>query len=463
MIFTGINIFLLCLVSIFIGTSVVVFKVSPKTLFYNRKALHISVLSSLALSINYLTKDIFFEFALFLIVCEFILVYFVLKGFFETETRKSWGIIYFLPPIIFFLLVFPQCKFEISVSVWILAFSDGFSAVLGRLLDFDKWKYLNEIKWGSDRKTLIGSMVFFISSLCIFQYFGVFNSNLKAVFASLVLTTVELICGKGSDNLFIPVISFFIMLFLKNLTEDITVVLQSSLWILLVIIPLLFIVLKFKWLSNSGLFFAVYLAFFSILTHTSLWPLIVFFILGTLTGKLNKNENSDVKHSQPRDVFQVLANGGVIFMILIYHGINQEFAHYYVFVLISIAVACADTLSSEIGMKFGKQTYHVITLQPIERGVSGGVSLAGLLGAIFGSLTIALFDLNHFAVVFFWGIIGSVVDSLFGVLFQAKYLNQGVLTDRKTNELVGGFQFVNNDLVNFVSNLIVVLLAYFTF
>ena len=81
------------------------------------------------------------------------------------------------------------------------------------------------------------------------------------------------------------------------------------------------------------------------------------------------------------------------------------------------------------------------------------------LGAIFGSSVIAFFDLNHFLLILFWGILGSVIDSLLGVLFQAKYLNQGVLTDRPTNQLVGGFRFVSNDLVNFVSNLITVLLA----
>lgn len=459
MIFTGINILLFCLVSIFIGLSTFISYLFPKWLFYCRKALHISVLSCLALSINFLSGNSILEFGFFLIVCELILIIFVLRGFFVIDNRRSWGIIYFLPPIICLLLAFPQNKFEIAVSVWILALSDGFSAILGRLFDFEKWKTLNTIHWGLDRKTFIGSLVFFFTSVGVFFYFGVFKYSWMVFFASFFLTAIELICGRGSDNFFLPICSFFFILFLKNTPVTLVEIVSLNIPFLILFIPLFFIVLRFKWLSTSGLIFAVYLASISLITDTSLLPLVVFFMLGTLAGRLNKTQRSDVKHNKSRDAFQVLANGGVVLMLMVAHEVIHEFISYQFFVLISIAVACSDTLSSEIGMRFGKKTYHILTFKPIEKGVSGGVSIPGFLGAIFGSSVIAFFDLNHFLLILFWGILGSVIDSLLGVLFQAKYLNQGVLTDRPTNQLVGGFRFVSNDLVNFVSNLITVLLA----
>ena len=130
------------------------------------------------------------------------------------------------------------------------------------------------------------------------------------------------------------------------------------------------------------------------------------------------------------------------------------------FMLVSVAVACSDTLSSEIGMRFGKKAYNIFTLREVPKGLSGGVSIPGFIGAFIGAFAIALFGGNEFGFILFWGIMGSIIDSILGMLFQAKYNHAGVLSDRKEGELVKGYAFVTNDLVNFGSNILVLVLYF---
>jgi len=399
---------------------------------------------------------------------ELILLFAVNYGFFYSEGRKSWGIVYFLPPTILLLFLFPSQIFLISVSLKIVAFSDGFSAIMGRIFEskfkhylqvsvgnsfWKKFAQFNHITWGSDSKTFIGSYVFFVSTIVIL---GVTQIPFQWIlFSAFVLTSTELLCGKGSDNLFIPLLSFVLIQFSKN-----HLFIELDYWVIGigVFMLLMFINLKFKWLSQSGFIFAAILGSIVLMNGMSLWPLIVFFLLGTLSGKLNKSDISDAKHSKPRDAFQVLANGGGVLVIIFIQTLLGSDENLNTFMLVSIAVACSDTLSSEIGMRFGKKAYNIFTWREVPKGLSGGVSIPGFLGAFIGAFAIAFFGGNDFYSILFWGIMGSMIDSILGMLFQAKYINGGILSDRKEGELVKGFSFVTNDFVNFSSNILALIL-----
>ena len=105
-------------------------------------------------------------------VIEILLIAAVLKGFFYSEGRRSWGIVYFLPAVISLLLIFPNDKFLIFQSVLILALADGFSALFGRMFEsylensnnvrISKIRSMNLIEWGTDKKTVFGSLVGFV-------------------------------------------------------------------------------------------------------------------------------------------------------------------------------------------------------------------------------------------------------------------------------------------------------------
>ncbi len=466
-----IHIIAFLLLSVFtIAMSLVWVKFFPAQKFFSRKVLHVVSIFILSICVEQLNLIYLNQFIGLLLGIELILLFAVNYGFFYSEGRKSWGIVYFLPPTILLLFLFPSQIFLISVSLKILAFSDGFSAIMGKIFENGLkshlrgevgnsfWKKLaqfNHITWGSDSKTFIGSYVFFVSTIVIlgdtqipFQWI---------LFSAFVLTSTELLCGKGSDNLFIPLLSFALIQFSKN-----HLFVELDYWVIVVgvFLVLMVINLKFKWLSQSGFVFAAILGSIVLMNGMSLWPLIIFFLLGTLSGKLNKSDISDAKHSKPRDAFQVLANGGGVLVIVLIQTLLDPSENLDTFMLVSVAVACSDTLSSEIGMRFGKKAYNIFTLREVPKGLSGGVSIPGFIGAFIGAFAIALFGGNEFGFILFWGIMGSIIDSILGMLFQAKYNHAGVLSDRKEGELVKGYAFVTNDLVNFGSNILVLVLYF---
>ena len=469
---------LLILSIVFIIGSLIWVKFYPDQKFFSRKALHVVSIYLLSIAVESIHADDVHRLIPILLVIEILLLFSVNYGFFYSEGRKSWGIVYFLPPTILLLLLGPNHinqisshLIQISICLKILAISDGFSAIIGRLFEnifeqelresvkpdfWNKWIAKNKIKWGGDAKTFIGSMVFFLTSIIVLSHLAL--SVPWVLFISFVLASIELISGRGSDNFFIPLLSFILIQFALNQPN---VSIDNWLLGLMIFLILMLINFKIQWLSQSGFVFATILGAIVLINGMSLWPMVVFLLLGTMVGKLNKTNISDIKHSKPRDAFQVLANGGGVLLIICVQTLLGPEENLHIFMLVSVAAACSDTLSSELGMRYGKKAYNLFTLKEVPKGLSGGVSLPGFIGAFIGAFAIALFAENDFSVVLFWGIMGSVIDSILGLIFQAKYLKDGQLSDRNEGELVKGFSFVTNDFVNFASN--VTLLILFAF
>jgi uncharacterized protein (TIGR00297 family) len=193
--------------------------------------------------------------------------------------------------------------------------------------------------------------------------------------------------------------------------------------------------------------------------------LLLFFAFGSLVSKIGRNQKmlpSSLHQRQgPRSPVQVVSNGlpPLLFVAL------SHFTGSSLFLLAALAafsVATADTFSSEIGMLSARAPVSILTGKPVPKGISGGVTPLGFLAAAVGSLLIALTAIFSFGwmgglVVWICGMVGSVLDSLMGALFQAKYrLPSGGLTERPWAEgnplpLVGGFSWMNNDVINFLS------------
>ncbi len=459
---------LLILSIVFIVGSLIWVKFYPGQKFFSRKALHVVSIYLLSIAVESIHVDDIHRLIYILLVIEILLLFAVNYGFFYSEGRKSWGIVYFLPPTILLLLLGPNYLIQISICLKILAISDGFSAILGRLFEnifeqnlrdsdntvfWKNWIERNKITWGGDSKTLIGSIVFFLTSIIVLSQTTL--SVQWILFIAFVLASIELISGGGSDNFFIPLLSFVLMQFAFNHQY---VLIENWMIGFVGFLLLMFVNSKFKWLSQSGFVFAAILGFVVLMNGMSIWPMVVFLLLGTMVGKINKTTISDVKHSKPRDAFQVLANGGGVLLIICVQTLLGPDENLNTFMLVSVAAACSDTLSSELGMRYGKKAYNLFTLKEVPKGLSGGVSLPGFIGAFIGSFAIALFAENDFSVVLFWGMMGSVIDSILGLIFQAKYLKDGQLSDRNEGELVKGFSFITNDFVNFASNVLVLIL-----
>lgn len=168
------------------------------------------------------------------------------------------------------------------------------------------------------------------------------------------------------------------------------------------------------------------------------WFIVLFtFLIVSLYATFYGRMNAHTKPHECRGVDNVISNGLVAFMTTV-------FSFPYVF-LGSVSAALSDTLSSEIGI-LSKEDPRMITnlSKSVPRGTNGAVSLLGTLAAAGGAAITAtmavifapsflspeqaaLFhpQLNLFLSVFVGGFMGSIIDSVLGVLENENLMTNG--------------------------------------
>lgn len=178
---------------------------------------------------------------------------------------------------------------------------------------------------------------------------------------------------------------------------------------------------------------------------TGLALLAAFFIIGSWATKWQINKKSAIgaaeKNKGRRTAGQVLANGGVAAILgLMAWQSPDKAAIVQIMIAGSLASAMADTLSSELGMIYGRRFFNILTLKTDACGLDGVVSLEGTLIGLAGAIIIAtLYSLcTKWGTAFYWitlaGFIGNLTDSILGAMFQRR-------------------GFIGNNLVNFLNTL----------
>ncbi len=179
--------------------------------------------------------------------------------------------------------------------------------------------------------------------------------------------------------------------------------------------------------------------------------LVAFFVLGVLATSHKKSIKASIRaagpHSEKRNTGQVLANGGVAALCGILAVTDEANEQLYVLMLAaSLASATADTLSSELGMVYGRKFYNVLSFKKDQQGMDGVVSIEGTLLGIAGAAFIAvIYSLFAGFGYYFWLIIlastvGNLADSVLGAALERR-------------------RFIGNDFVNFLNTLCAALLA----
>ena len=437
-------------------------------IFYARKVLHILAISACAHAVSITNSETYQPFIFLLTAFSILLFWAVWKGFFQTEGRRSWGIAYFPMVLLALEIVYPTEQRLISLAFYILAFGDGLSAIFGRLVHVSlgslifprhKLQSWNSIHWGRDHKTLIGSSVFTLAAGVILYVYFPEIQIVDLFLIALSIAAIEVISSSGTDNLTVPLWVFFAVPVLSDF--------QVEPMFLLVGVLMSVFLFRFKWLSLSGIVFASILCILFLASNAPLYLLFVFLIIGSLASKLNRKkvaEAADSKSSKPRDVWQVIANGGIAVVILLVFWGYPEFRNILIYV--SIAVALADTLSSELGVFFGGRTYSIIGFRMVSPGLSGGISFMGTLSGLLGSGFIGLLSIwmesyswENALFISLFGFLGMLLDSFIGELFQAKYQNHDGSYSDQGIELVKGIRGFTNDTTNWVSNAITVILS----
>ncbi len=226
--------------------------------------------------------------------------------------------------------------------------------------------------------------------------------------------------------------------------------------------------------------------------------LLAFFLTGSFLSSLSARpgeapllRKEELAGGYARNWRQVVANGFVPTVAML----AARFVPVHSMLLLdafygSIAAMCADSWGTEIGTRFGGRVYDAITGRVLERGLSGGVSIAGLAASAGGAALIALIaaiplpvlaggaplrqNPGTIAAIFLAGLLGSVSDSILGSTVQAKYrdpetgslceVSRPAKTGTRHQKPLYGYKQINNNVVNFVASaigalIVVVILA----
>jgi uncharacterized protein (TIGR00297 family) len=208
--------------------------------------------------------------------------------------------------------------------------------------------------------------------------------------------------------------------------------------------------------------------------------LLAFFVTSIALSRLGRARKSetlvDVGKTGPRDGAQVVANGGVAALAaLAALWIEPRFAYAFAG---AFAAATADTWGTEIGTLARRPPRSIFTLRPVATGLSGGITLPGMLAEVAGALWMAALavvlplPLPHaprtFVAVALGGIAGALADSLLGGSLQAlRFCPQcRRATEREPHgcgantRRIRGLGWLGNDGVNFAATLVGAAVAF---
>lgn len=189
--------------------------------------------------------------------------------------------------------------------------------------------------------------------------------------------------------------------------------------------------------------------------------LMVFFMSSTLIGRMDKDHGK-----AKRTAIQVLANSSLAVLMAILYGTLKHDAFLALFVA-SLGISAADTWASEIGQKSASRPFHIFKFKRIDAGLSGAVSIRGILASVAAGIVfafIASWVIESFFFVFMVGLIsfvGSLIDSMLGTI-QVKYIHKisQIITEEKSQltEYYSGIKYLGNNGVNFLSNMMALLI-----
>ena len=382
----------------------------------------------------------------------------------SSDADNSFGTVYYgisMSVLSFVCIFLPEMMLPFGIAVVCTSFGDGFAGVIGQA--FSKCKV--NIRLLSN-KTVFGALANFA-----FSFFG---SWLLSYVLSLDITlldcaaiaglsaVLELVTPYGLDNITVPLGTgtlAYLLAFVPIIDRYLAPIIITPLIIALAI--------KKRVLTEWGVALALVIDVF---VSVAFWNdgfliLLLFLVLSVASDKIKNLKEPRSEHN-PRDEVQVLANGGAALVCAIAYLFFPRTLFRVAFVG-AMAEALADTVSSGFGV-FANTTFDLFKMRKCEKGISGGVSIPGTIAGVVAAFLVptVAFLLGaiqpiHILICGSFAVLGCFIDTLIGSLAQEKYYCKrcNKITDSRVHckaktKRHSGFSFVDNNITNFVSNVI---------
>jgi len=196
-------------------------------------------------------------------------------------------------------------------------------------------------------------------------------------------------------------------------------------------------------------------------------------ILSAITARRMKSAHAPGNASSRRNAAQVFANGGLATLLALASATVHDAGSAALLLfgaVAAVAGAAGDTWSTELGTLFGGAPRSIASGQPVQQGMSGGITPAGIIAAPLGGALVGLsaWIFARETSLAWWlgiggcsGLIASLADSWLGATVQAVWrcprcqqLRERRLDDCATQgELVRGWRWLDNDGVNAAATL----------
>jgi uncharacterized protein (TIGR00297 family) len=169
------------------------------------------------------------------------------------------------------------------------------------------------------------------------------------------------------------------------------------------------------------------------------------------------------KKGDCRDGVQVIANGLIPMMMALLFSATSHPA-FLVGYVAALSEAFADTAASGLGV-FSKRVFDPFRFKDTRAGLSGGMTVIGTLASLVGAF-LAAFVAFAFGIFSIWAtliaaisaFLGAVFDSFLGSVLQIKYecpvckeITERDVHCNKRGRRHSGYEFFDNDVVNFLS------------
>ena len=393
----------------------------------------------------------------------------------HSQKRKSYGTIYFPLSFLIVSYLFWEKNQFLILSLLILAISDPIAAQIG-----SRKNSVRKFKVWHDYKTVNGTITFFTSSILILIIGNIFILKYKLIdsicfilITAIFATISEITSKRGTDNLSIPIISILIMIGLND-QFSIHQEVIDKLFIplkLIVITFILFIPYRIKVLSISGYFGSITMGALIILFGSTVQFILIalFFVLSSLLNLIIKKYTLRISKNSHRNILQVICNGGVAICICIYEYFNPNPINIYLYAA-TVSAAMSDTWATEFGKLSESKPILITSFRPIEHGLSGGITMIGILGSLLGSsivglATYLLIDSELILIfgIIFTGFLSALFDSLIGDKLQGKYeIESGKIIENMQvgAKLISGYKIINNNFVNLMATITGPFLMY---